>query len=49
MCIFSTFIQIVSLSWYLVIIIIHRYLFFVVYKKVAAINKTVLHKSNYIL
>ncbi len=34
MCYFSTFISLINLSWYLLIIIINRYMFFTIYRRI---------------
>ncbi len=34
MCYFSTFVNVINLSWYLLVIIISRYMFFTIYKRI---------------
>lgn len=34
MCYFSTFVQVINLSWYLLVIIVSRYMFFTIYRKI---------------
>lgn len=46
LCLFSTFVNIINLSWYLLIIIAHRYLFFIVYSRTTKYKRILSTKQN---
>lgn len=49
LCYFSGAVELIDLSWYLVIIIVHRYLFFMVYRRMTQNQKIIMVKKNVII
>lgn len=49
LCHFSANVELIDLSWYLVIIIVHRYLFFMVYRRMTQYQKITMVKKSTVI